>query len=186
MRRAFGETTIEELPPSKLFQWLGVCAADHLYDLNDAPPTLHPGSRWSRSDTRSLNTWYYVEEAVQDGLAGVPDRPLRELLSESVARYHAALPFTESERLWLHSIYRQHREAGGGGTYVGTIRRRHGHAMAAGSQSSIEGRKLLRSWMAWRRGTDEFAESLDVARAAMTQIVQLTPETTSAHAPGGP
>lgn len=168
--------TAEQRRGSDRLRWLGICAADHLYDLTDVSPRMWTSARWLRSDTRSLNTWYNVEEAALDVPVAAPGRRLRDYIAAGLDHYHTALPFTEGERLWLRGIYRQHREGNEIGTHVAAIKRQRGEIRSAGLRDVVHGGELLYRWWQWRRDADDFEGhgATTAARDALAHLALLT------------
>jgi len=123
--------------------------------------------------------WYWAED---DALALVSElemsaphiRATGEVLVAEMDQFHTgitavrlALPLTEAERVFLRED--------GPDVLLKDILQYGGDFIAQGVRQPIDGRDMVRRWLAWRRETDEFAGqgTLDVAREALRGIVQL-------------
>src|ERR1700691_4830783 len=87
--------------------------------------------------------------------------------------FHAALPFTETERNWLVKPF-----GAVDPTFEGIseqIGEREEEIVTSGVRQVVEGRDLLRRWLAWRRETNQYAGqgTLDLAREALRGLVEL-------------
>jgi hypothetical protein len=95
-------------------------------------------------------------------------------LHRRLTRFHAALPFSESERLWLCSIDFPYST-----DFAGRVAAIDAEVFNAGIRQRVPGAELIRRWAAWRREADEYAGqgSLREARCLLGQIgEQLLPE----------
>lgn len=90
-----------------------------------------------------------------------------------LAAFQTALPFTEAERYWLVkgkgrvAVHYEHIEK--------SIGQHEEEVVSAGIRKVINGRDLMRRWLAWRRETDEYANqgTLDIAREALRGMVEM-------------
>lgn len=92
-------------------------------------------------------------------------------------RFHTALPFGEAERGWFLKAYSGDFEpTGTGGNVLKAIGNQEARIVTAGVRQVVNGRELVRRWLAWRRETDEYADqgTLDLARVTLDEIVTLT------------
>jgi hypothetical protein len=133
---------------------------------------------WQRADYLALGDWLELEEAVPlidvfDDVEGGDRRKLHETLHA----FHTALPFDEAERGWLGKIYDRLSE---GGEYPSREMPRliEGHEdqiMVEGLRKAVNGRDLMRRWIAWRRESGEYEGqgSLDQAREALGGLREL-------------
>jgi hypothetical protein len=153
---------------------LGLRAYDALYDLCDVAEWSEARrGYWVPSDKRSFQGWFNVEEAIAPAQAE-PTINIDQVddMNELLFQYHAALPFDEAEREWLHEAY---AEAWGSDS-IGIIRRQEAGVVSGGLHRVIYGRDLMRRWWAWRRGTDQFAGqgTVDLAREALRALIETT------------
>jgi hypothetical protein len=99
---------------------------------------------------------------------------VRQRAFDAFAKLHTALPFDEAERGWLVTAWRQE-----GSTTVedlpGAIASQEAQIVSAGVERTVSGRDLMRRWMAWRRGEDEFQgqAGLNQAREALQRVEEM-------------
>jgi len=96
-----------------------------------------------------------------------------EQFQTTVVAYHLALPITAAERSWLLRVERgadphSHHLLNGIGVVDEEI-------VANGLRQRLNGRDMLRRWLAWRRETEEFegAGTLDLARENLRGMIEL-------------
>jgi hypothetical protein len=123
--------------------------------------------KWDRSDRKAfamLNDLEgnigFIEPAPDPAVSG---GDIYDLFQE-FSRLHAALPFSEAERVWL--LKKSSDEWPDG--IIGEA----GEIMSSGVRRVVQGREMVRRWWAWRREADEFVGqgSLDEARQALGAI----------------
>ncbi len=77
-------------------------------------------------------------------------------MKSKLTRFDAALPFTLGERAWLLAGY------GGltpGQDILSVMRDSRARIIDAGIERDVDGEALVRRWVLWRRGLDEFADA---------------------------
>ncbi len=153
---------------------LGLKAYDALYDLCDVAEWSEARrGYWAPSDKRSLQGWFNIEEKTAPAQAE-PTINIDQVdhMNELLFQYHAALPFDEVEREWLHKTY---AEAWGPNS-IGIVRRQEAAVVSGGLHRVVYGRDLMRRWWAWRRETDEFQGqgTVDLAREALRALIETT------------
>jgi hypothetical protein len=125
--------------------------------------------KWDRSDRKAfamLNDLEgnigFIEPAPDPVVSG---NDIYRLFQE-FGRLHAALPFSEAERVWL--LRKSSDEWPDG--LIGEA----AEIMSNGVRQVVRGRELVRRWWAWRRETDEFVGqgSLDEARQALGVLAE--------------
>jgi hypothetical protein len=87
--------------------------------------------------------------------------------------FHTALPHDEAERRWLYDNYWEVMPE------AGEVRDIETEVMSGGIRRVVHGRELVRRWIAWRQGSDEYAghNGIGVARSALAGVITLlTPE----------
>ena len=172
-----------ELPSPNSANWVGHYAYELAHDAHELEGYLGedlawvPGQplEWERPDRLALDVWFEFDSGIP--LLEVPlelTGNISARLFRTVLEYHTALPFTEAERGWLHTVYRQaspHRAD----QLHHMLEHHTGSVMAAGIRRPVSGHDLMSRWLAWRRQTDEYQgqDSLDQTREALKTLGDL-------------
>ena len=154
---------------------IGRRALDVLIELDaPAPMPLSTERRWYVSDHNALLAVTGFETRLKlKGLAREAPADVRTEISDALDSWHAALPFSESEREIVRHAYEEgSQEALAYREVPGALRRQEFNIVSAGVRRVVSGRDPMRRWWAWRRELDEYEgqDTLHQARAAVTAI----------------
>ncbi len=93
--------------------------------------------------------------------------------------FRVALPFSEAERHWFLNLDTDLEAKDTEVEMAEKLSSQEATIVSAGMHKIITGRDLVRRWLAWRRGTDEFKGqgTLDIARETLQDLHRLvTPD----------
>jgi hypothetical protein len=153
--------------------YLGDLAADLLSGLCEQPPAgTGQQRRWISSDYVTFSDLQWVELTIPHAQAELKvDETIA--LDKVLNALHAALPYSEAERIWLH---RAGNDPDGTPNWdrLPRVRRQEAVIVSSGVRQVVYGRELLRRWWSWRREADEFSGqgTLDPAREALRELVE--------------
>lgn len=129
----------------------------------------------SRTDCWDLEYMLELEHLIP--LIDVPvelEGDVRQRAHDAFGALHTALPFSEAERGWLVSVWRQERLQAVEDLPV-VMSNHEAQIISAGVQRAVSGRDLMRRWTAWRRGRDEFDgyDGFTQAREALQSVEEM-------------
>jgi hypothetical protein len=139
---------------------------------------------WSGDDHEALNHWGELEYALENlpVMAGHGfEDDANQISNDELERFwslshdfHAALPFSEAERVWFLRVFHQ-ESSSTSAEFLRAMDHHEERIVTDGIRRLVNGRDLAQRWTAWHAQIGEYAEqdTVDAARAALDGLGRL-------------